>query len=104
MNYITTIGDKEYNVEVIDKGHISVNGKLMEVDFESISGQPVYSLLIDGQSFEAFVSPGEDEWQVLLLGRQYGVKVEDAREMRLRAAAGGGTQASGDFQLKAPMP
>ncbi len=104
MNYITTIGDQEYTIEVLDKRHISVNGKVMEVDFESISGQPVYSLLIDGKSFEAFVSPADDEWQVLLRGRQYSAKVEDAREKRLRAAAGGLTQGHGDFQLKAPMP
>ncbi len=104
MNYITTVGDQEYNIEVLDKHRISINGKVMEVDFESISGQPVYSLLIDGRSFEAFVSPADDEWQVLLLGRQYPVKVEDAREKRLRLAAGGAAQAGGDFQLKAPMP
>ncbi len=104
MNYITTIGDKEFNIEVVDKRHISVNGKVMEVDFESISGQPVYSLLIDGKSFEAFVSPDEDQWQVLLLGQQYQVRVEDAREKRLRAAAGGSPEGGADFQLKAPMP
>ncbi len=104
MNYITTVGDQEYTIEVLDKRHISINGNVMEVDFESISGQPVYSLLIDGKSFEAFVRPEEDEWQVLLLGRQYAVKVEDAREKRLRAEAGGGAAGSGDFQLKAPMP
>ncbi len=105
MNYITTIGGKEYSIEVIDKGHVSVNGTVMQVDFESISGQPVYSLLIDGKSYEAFVNPGEeDEWQVLLLGRQYPAKVEDAREKRLRAAGGGATTGSGEFQLKSPMP
>ncbi len=104
MNYITTIGEKQYEIEVVDRRHISVNGKVMEVDFESISGQPVYSLLIDGKSFEAFVNPDEDQWQVLLLGRQYQVRVEDAREKRLRAAAGGGAEGGGDFQLKAPMP
>ncbi len=104
MNYVTTIGEKAYNIEVLDKRHVSVDGKVMEVDFESISGQPVYSLLIDGKSYEAFVSPSEDEWEVLLQGRQYPVKVEDAREKRLRAAAGGGEQGSGEFQLKAPMP
>lgn len=104
MIYITTIGDKQYNIEIIDKGHISVNGKVMAVDFESISGQPVYSLLLDGRSYEAFVNPDEDLWQVLLLGQQYPVKVEDAREKRLRSAAGGNPEGSGDFQLKAPMP
>jgi acetyl/propionyl-CoA carboxylase alpha subunit len=104
MNYITTIGDKEFNVEVIDKGHVSINGKVMQVDFESISGQPVFSLLIDGKSYEGFVNADEDQWQVLLLGKQYQVMVEDAREKRLRAAAGGVVETSGVFQLKAPMP
>lgn len=104
MIYVTTIGDRQYSVEVLDKRHISIEGKVMEVDFESISGQPVYSLLIDGKSYEAFVYSGEDEWQVLLQGQQYPVTVEDAREKRLRAAAGGTLQGSGEFQLKAPMP
>ena len=103
MIYVTTVGDQEYSVEVLDKRHISVNGKVMEVDFEAISGQPVYSLLIDGRSFEAYVRPAEEEWEVLLLGRQYPAKVEDAREKRLRAAAGGAAAGSGDFQLKAPL-
>jgi biotin carboxyl carrier protein len=104
MEYVTTIGDQEFHVEVLDKRHIRVNGKVMEIDFESISGQPVYSLLIDGKSYEAFVSPDEDQWEVLLLGRQYPVRVEDARERRLRAAAGGAPEGHGDYQLKAPMP
>src|SRR5512141_614761 len=104
MKYVTTIGDKEYSVEVLDKRHVSVNGKITEVDFEAINGQPVYSLLIDGKSYEAFVAPAEDAWQVLLQGRQYAVQVEDEREKRLRAAASGKLQAGGDYQLKAPMP
>ena len=57
MKYITTIDGKEYAVEVIDEKHISVNGKILEVDFESVSGQPVYSLIIDGKSHEGYV-PG----------------------------------------------
>ena len=104
MNYVTTIGDKEYEVEVLDNGHVRIGGKIMDVDFETISGQPVYSLLIDGKSYEAFVYPVDDEWQVLLQGQQYPARVEDAREKRLRAAAGGTLQGSGEFQLKAPMP
>ncbi len=104
MEYITTIGEQEFHVEVLDKHHISVNGRVMQTDFEAISGQPVYSLLIDGRSYEAYVSPDEDQWEVLLLGRQYPVRVEDARERRLRAAAGGAPETHGDFQLKAPMP
>lgn len=104
MRYITTIGEKEFLVEVLDKGRVSVDGRVMEVDFENISGQPVYSMVIDGKSYEAYVYEGEDEWQVLLLGQQYPVRVEDEREKRLRAAAGGAVAESGEFNLKAPMP
>lgn len=104
MKYITTIDEKEFAVDIVDEHHVSINNKVYEVDFQSISGQPVYSMLIDGKSYEAYVTAGEDELQVLLLGRQYPVKVEDEREKRLKSSVGGKVQESGEFQLKAPMP
>jgi len=104
MRYITTVDNKEYLVEIIDEKHIVINGKTYEVDFESVSGQPVYSLIVDGKSHESYVQQGDDNWQVLLRGRLYPVTVEDEREKRLRAAAGGGIAESGEFHLKAPMP
>ena len=104
MRYITTIGETNYTIEVLDKHHVSLNGDVMEVDFENISGQPVFSLVIDGKSFEAYVHEADDQLQVLLLGLQYQVTVEDEREKRLRAAAGGTVAESGEFNLKAPMP
>lgn len=104
MKYITTIDGKEYSVEVIDEKHVSVNGKILDVDFESVSGQPVYSLIIDGKSHEGYVYPDENDWQVLLRGRLYQASVEDERERRLRANAGDGVAEGGEFHLKAPMP
>jgi biotin carboxyl carrier protein len=104
MKYITTVEDKQYLVEVIDEKHVSVDGKVYNVDFESVSGQPVFSLIVDGKSHEAYVQEGDDNWQVLMRGRLYPVKVEDEREKRLRAAAGGGVAETGEFHLKAPMP
>ncbi len=104
MKYITTVANKEYTIEVVDEKHVSINGKVMEVDFESVSGQPVYSMLIDGQSYESYVYEGDEDWQVLLLGKQYPVKVEDERERRLKSAVGGQAESSGEFHLKAPMP
>jgi biotin carboxyl carrier protein len=104
MKYITTIGEKQFLVEIIDDRHVSVDGKVYEVDFESVSGQPVYSLIVDGKSHESYVAPGEQDWQVLLRGRLYPVAVVDEREMRLRAAAGIGVAETGEFLLKSPMP
>ena len=104
MKYISTVNDIEYMIEIIDERHISVNGRALTVDFNSVSGQPVYSLLVDGASFEAFVYPGEEKLEVLLMGRQFPVMVEDERDKRLRAAAGGSVSETGEYHLKAPMP
>ncbi len=104
MKYIATIDDKDYVVEIGDDKNISLNGQTCEIDFASVSDQPIFSLLINGKSYEAFVYPQDDEWQVLLLGRLYSVRVEDEREKRLRAAAGGKAVERSEFHLKAPMP
>ena len=104
MRYVATIVNKEYLVDIIDEKHVSVNGKTYQVDFESVSGQPVYSLIAEGKSHESYIARGDDNWQVLLRGRLYPVFVEDEREKRLRAAAGGGVAEGGEYNLKAPMP
>lgn len=104
MRYITTVEGKQFLIEIIDEKHIGVDGKVYEVDFESVSGQPVYSLIVDGQSHEGYAAQSEDNWQVLLRGRLYPITVEDEREMRLRSAAGGGVVETGEFHLRAPMP
>ena len=104
MKYITTIDGKEFLIEVVDERHVRIGERLLQVDFESVSGQPVFSLILDGKSYESFVYQGDVVWEVLLRGRQYQVNVEDEREKRLRAAAGGGIAESGEFHLKSPMP
>ena len=104
MKYITTIGEREYSIEIVNRNLILVDDVPYEVDFSSISGQPVYSLLIDGKSYEGYMYPDEDDWQVLLQGTMYAVTVEDERERRLRQALGEGPSQQGEFHLKAPMP
>ncbi|HBY07908.1 MAG TPA: acetyl-CoA carboxylase biotin carboxyl carrier protein subunit [Chloroflexi bacterium] len=104
MKYITTIGDREFTIEIINRNLILVDGVPFEVDFTSISGQPVYSLLVDGKSYEGYMYANDDEWEVLLQGILYNVQVEDERERRLRQALGDGPALTGEFHLKAPMP
>jgi len=106
MKYVTTINDKTYVIEINDDKRVIVDGVEYAVDFESVSGQPVYSLLIDGHSYEAYVNEAEasGDWQVLIRGDLYTATVEDEREKRLRAAAGAGTGTDIEFSLRAPMP
>jgi biotin carboxyl carrier protein len=79
MKYATTINSKTYIIEINDDKRVFVDGVEYAVDFESVSGQPVYSLLLDGRSYEAYVYEDEevDAWQVLLSGDLYSVQVED---------------------------
>ncbi len=104
MKYVVTINEREYQVEILDEKRINVDGTELDVDFQSVSGQPIYSLILSGHSYEAFVSPNQSEWQVMLHGNLYDVRVEDERERRLRAASGAGASEHQEFQLKAPMP
>jgi biotin carboxyl carrier protein len=104
MKYIATINGQEYLVDILDQDHVSINGTVHKIDFEAVSGQPVYSLLLNGQSYEAQVYASEEEWQVLLEGRLYSVLVEDERERRLRTTLGARASDTGEFQLRSPMP
>ena len=104
MKYVTIIGDRQFMIELLDDNHVIVDGTTYDVDFDAISDQPVYSMIVDGKSYEAYMYPSDEGWQVLLQGRLYSAVVEDEREKRLRAAAGGRVADRGDFHLKAPMP
>ena len=104
MKYITNVDDREFLIEIIDDHHVIVDGSTYEVNFDSVSDQPLYSLLVDGKSYESYIYPGDQGWQVLLFGTLYLAAVEDERERRLRAASGGSVAERGEYFLKAPMP
>ena len=104
MKYIATTNEEEFEIEIIDEENLKIKGTPRQVDFEAISGQPVFSLILDGKSYEAFVYQEDNEWKVLLRGNLYTVLVEDEREKRLRAASGSSIAQASEFHLKAPMP
>jgi len=104
MIYITTIEGREYAIEMLDEHHIRINDQEYTIDFQTVGDQPVYSLLLNGRSYDALVYPDEALWQVIIQGEMYVANVEDEREKRLRAAMGGVISEHQEFFLKAPMP
>ncbi|MEK6573472.1 MAG: biotin/lipoyl-containing protein [Chloroflexota bacterium] len=104
MKYLTTLNDKTYLIEINDDRHVAVDGRTYEIDLEAVADQPLYSLLIDNQSFEGFVENDDEGWRVLMRGDLYQARVVDERAVRLAKSAGGTVAQTGDFQLKAPMP
>jgi len=104
MIYATNINGHEYIIELLDEHHVIVDGKTFEIDFLPVGDQPVYSLLLDGVSYDALVYPEEDQWQVTFQGEMYVAQVVDERERRLRATLGTGISEEQEFFLRAPMP
>jgi biotin carboxyl carrier protein len=104
MKYVAEVDGLEFPIEILDEHRVRFGGDVLQVDLATLSGEPLYSLIVNGESFEGYVYPDEDGWQVLLLGQFYQVHVEDEREKRLRSALPAGIHAGTEFTLKAPMP
>ncbi len=105
MKYTTAVNEREFEIEINDDRHVTVDGVRQEIDFQAVGNRPLYSLLIGGYSYEAYVEAGDDGWQVLHRGNLYQVQVEDERAQRLAQRGGGGPAvAGGEYHLKAPMP
>jgi len=104
VKYFATIDDKIYEIEINSEREITLNGKLLPVDFLPIDGPPIISLLLEGQSYEAHVNPTDIGWEVFLLGQRYLVGVEDERQRQLREVSSAQVVHRETFHLKAPMP
>lgn len=104
MKYVTSTGDESFEIEINGENDLLVNGQRMVIDFRSVVGQSVYSLIVNGRSYEALVQPTEEGLEVLLHGQLFQVSIEDERQRRLRQSTGSVTVRRGEFHLKAPMP
>ena len=104
MKYIATIDDRSFEIDINEEGEIIADGKRLSVDFQSVADQPVYSMLLDGESFEANVFLRDKEVEVLLRGRLFLIDVEDERQRRLRETASIELDLEGEFMLTDPMP
>jgi biotin carboxyl carrier protein len=104
MKYVASLGDQEIEIEINGEDEIIVDGLKYAVDFRSIAGQPIYSLLINGRSYEALVQPSDQGLEVLLQGQLFLISVDDERQRRLRQTTGSQLVDRGEFHLKSPMP
>jgi biotin carboxyl carrier protein len=104
MKYHVTIGQEVFEIEVRSETEVLLDGKTIRVDFQSLADQPVYSLLMGNESYEAYVGESDAGLQVLLRGQLYEVEVVDERQRRLRQASEVPGGSTGEFLLKAPMP
>ncbi|MFQ6019346.1 MAG: biotin/lipoyl-containing protein [Dehalococcoidia bacterium] len=104
MSYLATLGDQEFRVEVrADGGGVLVRLGDREIPVDVLSvGAGLYSLLIEGSSYEVDILEGEEALIVLVRGQAFPVAIQDERKRRLQAADKGDTR-GGRWTITAPM-
>jgi biotin carboxyl carrier protein len=106
MAFFAKLADQTYRVEIEDIGKsvykVSIDGHEFLVDGKK-TGRTNYSLIVDNRSFEIEVDNSEDEYRVLVDGRNYRVNMVDERRVRVGGAQGG-LQLQGRQKVSVPMP
>jgi biotin carboxyl carrier protein len=105
MTFIARLGDQNYTVEIEEIGksvyRVGVDGNEFLVDGKK-TGRTNYSLIVDNRSFEIEVDNTDDEYRVLVDGRNYRIHLVDERRMRVGAQSGMDLQ--GQQKVSVPMP
>lgn len=106
MAFIAKLGEQTYTVE-IEEVHksvyrVSVDGNDFLVDGKK-TGRTNYSLIVNNRSFEIEVDNSEDQYRVLVDGRNYHVHLVDERRMRVGGVQSG-LHLQGRQKVCVPMP
>src|SRR5262249_10110311 len=106
MSFIAKLGEQSYTIEIeeIAKSVYRVGGDGNEllVDGKK-TGRTNYSLIVDNRSFEIEVDHAEDEYRVLVDGRNYHIHLVDERRI-LVGGVQSGVQLQGRQKVSVPMP
>ena len=106
MAFIAKLGEQSYSVEIEEIGkslyRVAVDGNEFLVDGKK-TGRTNYSLIVDNRSFEIEVDNAEDEYRVLVDGRNYHVNLVDERRVRVGGAQSD-LQLQGRQKVSVPMP
>ncbi|MBI1282095.1 MAG: biotin/lipoyl-binding protein [Anaerolineaceae bacterium] len=103
MKYVTTVNNKQFEIEILADGSITVDGKKRDVDFRAL-GPSMYSILSENVSHELTIEQREDEIEVLMRGRLYNNRVLDERALLMAQRSGNFGNDTGEVNIKAPMP
>ena len=106
MKYKVGIEDETVELEVRhagDETQVVLGDRVLIADVVRIGGSPVYSLVLDGKSYEVSAHRRDGRFELVLGGESYDAHVMDERAMRIAEATGDVAAQSGETVL-APMP
>ncbi len=105
--YYVQAEDQTLEVDFEEEGdllRIKVGEERMLVDLKQVNEPSLFSLVIDNRSYEVFVEEQEGEYEVLIAGELFRLKVQDEWARRLANIQRRSHVQEGDLPIKAPMP
>jgi biotin carboxyl carrier protein len=104
MRFEVALDGKPHQVEltqVVDRLRCAIDGVSLEGDAVEVA-PGIYSILIEGESFEARVAPEGNGLRITVGDREFRGEILDPREWRRRRSSA--AEAEGRQQVVAPMP
>jgi pyruvate carboxylase subunit B len=104
MRYIAIVNGRECTIALDQTGRITVDETSHRVELESIDGDTLFCLFVDGEPQEVFAERRGSSYQLTIDGTRYDVQVQDEQlrwpgEWRDEAGRGGG-----EATVVSPMP
>lgn len=88
--------------DAADKSHTAVD--FVPVQSNAATGEGLYSLLVDGKSYQLYVEKRGEHFRVMIWRHRYDVRVHTEREWRLLKIAPKQAAQGGARVVAAPMP
>ncbi len=107
MNYIAKIQNKEYQINLEDRGDqvvAHINGITIPIQLNEIDGSHVYSALVGNRSMEIEIRRNEVGYLIFNKGSSLEYLVEDERTAQLKKSMNQAVSHKINRELKAPMP
>ncbi len=81
MKFRTTVGGREFEIEVDHDRLVWIDGQPLYVDLEQVGGLPLFELQLGDKAHLLFVDGDHGQWQVEVRGQILPVQVEPGRPM-----------------------
>ncbi|MBI3968942.1 MAG: biotin/lipoyl-binding protein [Chloroflexi bacterium] len=108
MKYYVHVGDQNYEVEITGEPDelpaVRIDGEAVTADLVSVGKTGLYSLLLEGASYELLADFRDTDCEVVLGGEVYHAQVKDERTRLLDLLAPKDRALEGETPVKAPMP
>jgi biotin carboxyl carrier protein len=103
VRYTIVVEERSFEIEVTTEGQVWVNQELIDVDLEGVDGMPLYSLLVDHQSFETHLAQADEgECLVAVSGRPYRASIQT--EKCVSSPSAPCARSNGPAEIRAPLP